>query len=172
MHLRSCRSPLPSLLACGLLATGVRAIPATPQAPTGGGATYTNSTPVAILDLATANSTIVVSGALPSLLDLNLRTFITHTFAADLDITLTSPAGTVVTVTTDNGAGNNDVFNGTHWDNDAGDPVTDAVFADAVVETPLAPEESFAAFVGEDPNGTWTLTITDDAGADVGTLQS
>ncbi len=172
MHLRSSRFPLASSLAFGLLAAGAPARPALLQSPTGGGATYTNSTPVAILDLATVNSTIVVSGALPSLLDLNLRTFITHTFAADLDVTLTSPAGTVVTVTTDNGGGSDDVFNGTDWDNDAGTPVTDAVFANLVVETPLAPEESFAAFAGEDPNGTWTLTITDDLGVDVGVLNS
>ena len=44
-----------------------------------------------------------------------MTTNITHTFAADLDITLTSPAGTVVTLTTDNGAGNDNVFNGTMW---------------------------------------------------------
>src|SRR5262245_48126878 len=169
MRLRSSGLPLASLLICGLLVADVRAVP---QAPNGGGATYTNTTPVAITDVSTVSSTIVVSGALPSILDLNLKTFITHTFAADLDITLTSPAGTVVTVTTDNGAGNNDVFNGTDWDNDGGTPVTDAVFANGVVATPLAPEESFAAFQGEDPNGTWTLAITDDAGGDVGTLSS
>ena len=44
-----------------------------------------------------------------------LMTHITHTFAADLDMTLMSPAGTVVTLTTDNGAGNDNVFNGTLW---------------------------------------------------------
>ncbi|HKB16452.1 MAG TPA: proprotein convertase P-domain-containing protein, partial [Planctomycetota bacterium] len=122
MRLRSSGLPLASLLICGLLVADVRAVP---QAPNGGGATYTNTTPVAITDVSTVSSTIVVSGALPSILDLNLKTFITHTFAADLDITLTSPAGTPVTVTTDNGAGNNDVFNGTDWDNDGGTPVTD-----------------------------------------------
>ncbi len=169
MRLSPSRFQLAACLALGLLAAGV---PAAPQAPTGGGATYTNSTPVAIPDLSTVNSTITVSGALPSLLDLNLRTFITHTFAGDLDITLTSPAGTVVTVTTDNGADNNNVFNGTDWDNDGATPVTDTVFANGVVETPLSPEESFAAFLGENPNGTWTLKITDDAGGDVGTLNA
>ncbi|MDO8548615.1 MAG: T9SS type A sorting domain-containing protein, partial [Ignavibacteria bacterium] len=33
-------------------------------------------------------------------------------------------------------------------------------------------EESFAAFLGEDPNGTWILTISDDADGDGGTLDS
>ena len=64
-------------------------------------------------------STLVIAGAGTSILDVDLTTFLTHTFAADLDITLTSPAGTVVTLTTDNGAGNDNVFNGTVWDDDA-----------------------------------------------------
>ncbi len=138
---------------------------------------FTNSTPVAIPDLTTVSSTIVVAGAPTYLLDLDLTTFITHTFAADLDITLTSPAGTVVTITTDNGGGGVNVFNGTVWDDNAGTanppgPVTDNAFVSGVVETPLVPEEAMGAFIGEDPNGTWTLTITDDAGGDTGTLNS
>ncbi|HET6204482.1 MAG TPA: proprotein convertase P-domain-containing protein [Planctomycetota bacterium] len=140
------------------------------QSPAGGGASYTNSTPVTILDVSTVSSSITVSGAFPFLLDVNLRTFITHTFAADLDITLTSPSGTVVTITTDNGSGNDNVFNGTVWDDDGGVPVTDATFTNGVVKPLLAPEEAFGALQGEDPNGLWTLTITDDLGADVGTL--
>ena len=68
---------------------------------------FANTTPVAIpTGPGVVTSTIVVSGASPYLLDLNMTTQIQHTFSADLDITLTSPAGTVVTITTDNGAGN------------------------------------------------------------------
>jgi subtilisin-like proprotein convertase family protein len=47
-------------------------------------------------------STLMVSGAGPYLFDLDLTTQLTHTFARALDITLTTPAGTVVTLTTDN----------------------------------------------------------------------
>ena len=65
------------------------------------------------------SATIVVSGYPPYLSDLDVLTNITHTFAADMDITLTSPAGTVVTLTTDNGAGNDNTFNGTLWDDQA-----------------------------------------------------
>ena len=36
----------------------------------------------------------------------------------------------------------------------------------------LTPEEPLAAFIGEDPNGTWTLTIGDDGATDAGTLAS
>jgi subtilisin-like proprotein convertase family protein len=136
-----------------------------------------NNTPAAIPDNTPAGitSAIVVAGAGAYLCDLNLTTFITHTFPGDLDITLTSPAGTVVTLSTDNGGSSDDAFNGTVWDVDAGDTnapggVNDVTYAAGVVETPVAPEESFAAFTGENPNGTWTLAIVDDAGGDVGTL--
>ncbi len=156
-----------------------------PPAPPGCGpatVVFTNGTPVTIpTGPAVVSSTITVGGALPFLWDLNLTTFITHTFAGDLDITLTSPGGTIVTVTTDNGSLNDDVFNGTNWD-DSANPlgqvpyanndglVTDSVYANLVVETPLVPEEAFGAFIGEDPNGDWTLTISDDAAGDGGIL--
>jgi subtilisin-like proprotein convertase family protein len=112
---------------------------------------------------------------------LNLRTNIQHTFAGDLDITIQSPAGTVVTVTTDNGGGNDNVFDGTLWDdsaNPSGLPpygsnnglVTDHAYADLTLASPLAPEEALSAFVGENPNGTWTITISDDQAGDGGSL--
>ena len=122
-------------------------------------------------------STINVSGAGVFLTDLDLKTFIRHTNASNLDITLTSPAGTVVTVTTDNGGTNDNVFNGTLWDDQA-DPgnhsggflVTTASYADKTVETKLVPEEAFGAFIGENPNGVWTLRISDDQDLDGGSL--
>jgi uncharacterized repeat protein (TIGR01451 family) len=128
-------------------------------------------------------STLVVAGAGTSILDVDLTTFLTHTFAADLDITLTSPAGTVVTLTTDNGAGNDNVFNGTVWDDDANPAgqvpyttnnglVTDHAYVNLTLASPLVPEEALAAFIGEDPNGTWTITISDDLAGDGGSLDS
>ncbi len=116
--------------------------------------------------------TAVVSGADPYLWDLNLTTFITHTFAADLDITLTSPAGTIVTITTDNGGGNDDVFNGTVWDDNANDPVTDHTFTNLTLASPLSPEGRLSAFRGQNPNGVWTLTVADDLGGDFGNLSA
>ncbi len=145
--------------------------------------TASNPTPLAIADQGVVTSSLEVSGAGPYLWDVDVLTTITHTWPDDLEITLRSPAGTIVTLTTDNGDGNNDVFGGTLWDDDA-DPdgtipygsndglVTDANYDNAVVETPLAPEEPLAAFTGENPNGTWTLTIADDGPQDVGTMSA
>ena len=153
-------------------------------APTVATTSATNTTPLAIpAGPAVVSSNIIVSGAGTQLLDVNLTTFLTHTFASDLDITLRSPSGTVVTLTTDNGAGNDNVFNGTIWDDDAnpGGQVpyatnngmaTDHSYVNLTTASPLAPEEALAAFIGENPNGTWTLTISDDLGGDGGNLAS
>ena len=158
-----------------------------PPSPTGCAPTlanFTNATPVAIpTGPAVVTSTISVSGAQTYLWDVDVTTFITHTFAADLDITIQSPAGTVVTLTTDNGAGNDNVFNGTVWD-DSANPlgqvpytsnngmVTDHAYVNLTPASPLVPEEALAAFVGEDPNGDWTITISDDLAGDGGSLDS
>src|SRR5438552_1714978 len=82
-----------------------------------------------------------------------------HMFNAYLDITLQSPAGTVVTITTDNGGSNDDVFNGTVWDDQANPGgqvpyttnnglVTDQAYVNLVTATPLVPEEAMGAFIG------------------------
>jgi uncharacterized repeat protein (TIGR01451 family) len=161
-----------------------RVAPGPPPACNTALTTVTNNTPVPIPGgPAVVTSTLVVSGAGTYIHDVDLTTFITHTFASDLDITLLSPGGTVVTLTTDNGGGNDNVFNGTIWDDDA-DPdgqvpytsndglVTDSTYANNVLESPLVPEEAMGAFIGEDPNGTWTITISDDLGGDSGSLNS
>ena len=76
---------------------------------------HSNNTQAAIVDPGTITSTIVVSGVDTMLKDVDVTTFIRHTASADLDITLTSPAGTTVMLTTDNGGSFDDVFNGTVW---------------------------------------------------------
>lgn len=126
--------------------------------------------PGPILDVATVSYQCPVGGVDDFLWDIDLTVAIQHTFAADMDIRLISPAGTVLPVSTDNGGGFDDVFNGTLFDDNANDPVTDHVYANLVVAPVLSPEGRFAAYRGEDPNGIWTLEIVDDAGGDVGNL--
>ena len=147
-------------------------------------ATFTNSTPVPIpTGPAVVSSNIVVAGAGAYLRDADVQTFITHTFAADLDVTVRSPAGTVVTLTTDNGGSNDNVFNGTVWDDDANPAgqvpyvtdnglATDHAYVNLTLASPLVPEEAMGAFIGENPNGTWTLTVSDDLAGDGGSIDS
>jgi len=147
-------------------------------------ATFTQATPVAVpTGPAVVTSTVLVSGASTYLWDVDVTTFLLHTFPGDLDITITSPAGTVVTLTTDNAGTNDNVYNGTVWDDDANPGglvpyvsnnglVTDHVYVNLTLASPLVPEESLAAFVGENPNGTWTLTVSDDLAGDGGSIDS
>ena len=48
--------------------------------------------------------------------------------------------------------------------------VTDTVYTNLVPKTTLVPEEALGAFIGEDPNGVWTLTIADQTTGDGGSL--
>lgn len=139
--------------------------------------------PIAIPAAGTSlsSTSIAVAGAGAALTDIDVTTNVPHTFPGDIDMTLESPAGTVVTLTTDNGGTNENVFNGTTWDDDA-DPgtqvpydidenlVTEHTYADNVLASPLVPEESLGAFVGQNPNGLWTLTVSDDSTGDGGSL--
>lgn len=145
--------------------------PAAPLGTTTSTSLFSNITSQAIPNPGTITSVINVTTANTYLWDLDLTTFITHTSNEDLDITLTSPAGTVVAITTDNGAGV-DNFNGSLWDDNSGSPVTDFAHLNGLTSTPLVAEGALGAFIGENPNGNWTLTITDDSAGATGSLVS
>lgn len=172
-----------SLFEGGSLASWSLAITSLPTAPSESTFNFSNNTAAAISASGTplVTSNITVSGAGTSVTDLNLTTTITHTTNQDLDITLRSPAGTVVTLTSDNGGTFDNVFNGTLWDDDANAAgqvpytnnqglATDRTYANLVIATPMVPEEAMGAFIGENPNGIWTLTISDDNNNDGGSL--
>src|SRR5690606_19917535 len=76
-------------------------------------------TPVPIPSSGLAESQITVAGAGNIIVDLNVITNITHTFPGDLDMVLISPAGTIVTLSTDNGSSFDNVYDGTLWDDSA-----------------------------------------------------
>ncbi|MCO4773092.1 MAG: proprotein convertase P-domain-containing protein, partial [Deltaproteobacteria bacterium] len=102
------------------------------------------------------------------IVDIDVRLDIDHTFVADLEIFLTSPGGTVVELTTDNGGSGND-FIGTVFDDEAVDPITGIPNTGSYTGRYI-PEGALSGFDGENPAGTWSLAITDDAGADTGTV--
>ena len=145
-------------------------------------------TPLPLGVTTTVTFPIVISGAGPFVLGVEVTTFARSNNSADFDITLTSPAGTVVTLTSDNGVIWDNVFDGTVWRDNANPGGTvpyagtgsvgnnqglaqDHFYVNLTVATPLAPEEALSAFLGEEPNGTWTLTVRDDrADAGMGTF--
>lgn len=161
--------------ASGVLNAASMTITTCDAAPTVTTATASVTQPVGILDQATAQSVVVLGVAGSTLTRITCTTSIRHTACGQLIVTLTSPQGTVVTLTSGNGGANANVFNGTVWRDDAGTflppgPVTDALFVNNVTSTPLCPEEAMGAFLGENPNGLWKLSITDTAPGNTGTL--
>ena len=96
--------------------------------------------------------------------DVVLTTDIPHEWSGDLDITLTSPRGTVALITNGNPRGASAMFDnvyaGTIW-SVLGPPVTLEAMVDGTAELMLGAEEPLSVFAGEDPQGLWTLSITD-----------
>ncbi|PHR72480.1 MAG: hypothetical protein COA67_04345 [Lutibacter sp.] len=115
----------------------------------------------------TITSTLDIAAGV-NITDVNIQINISHTWNSDLDITLTSPNGTVVELTSDNG-GSGDNYTDTIFDDQAGTSITSG---SSPFTGSFSPEGSLSAFNGESSFGTWTLTVTDDTSADGGTLNS
>src|SRR5690349_17607747 len=149
---------------CGGLDSG------TPGATVGGSMT---SAPIAILDYTTITDTITIGGLGAQTFDVDLNVNIVHTWNSDLVIKLTSPAGTIATVSAYNGGSYDDVFNGTLFDDESANDVLTYGYVNGVAAPDLRPESGFnALFRGENPNGVWTLSVEDTAGADQGFLNN
>jgi subtilisin-like proprotein convertase family protein len=136
---------------------------------------YTNSVSTPIPDNASINPTVSVTGLPYRISEVKVFTKTPHTASTDLDIFLTSPAGTQIALVTDRAGINDNVFNGTLWYDNATKQVASVtnVYADNVVETELIPEGCLGAFKGENPNGTWTLNVADDnANGELGNLDN
>lgn len=127
--------------------------------------------PIAISESGAGNSytsVINVASNFP-ITDVNVTLDITHTWDDDLVITLTSPNGTIVELSSNNG-GSGDNYTGTIFDQEStGGPITGGV---APFTGSFVPEGDLSTLYGEMSAGTWILTIVDDANLDGGTLNS
>jgi subtilisin-like proprotein convertase family protein len=121
--------------------------------------------PTPIADLTTITSTLFFTG-LSTISDVNLTLDVTHTFASDLNAYLISPSGTRVELFNHVGGGENDLQN-TTLDDEADLPITAGL---APFTGSFRPDGLLGDFDGEDPNGIWTLEITDDSVGDSGVL--
>jgi len=131
------------------------------------GTTYTSDTDVAISDYTTITSTIEITDA-TTIQDLNVQINLTHTFDADLSIYLIAPDGTRIALSLNNGDGDENYTN-TTFDDEASTSITSG---SAPFSGTFSPTDLLSLLDGLSLNGTWTLEITDSAGADVGTLLS
>ena len=131
---------------------------------------FTYNTVTAIPDLGTINPTFTVSGITANICKVSITLNITHPLPTDLNIYLISPSGNKVKLTTGNGLGPN--FTNTTFDDTAHLSIAYVTAAMAPYSGYYEPENSLSHFIGEVANGTWTLSINDGRGGNVGTFQS
>lgn len=117
-------------------------------------------TPVALL------STMEVTDLPSQIEDVNVRLNISHSFDEDLTVELTSPSGAKVVLFSNIG-GSGDNFLSTVLDDQAS---ADIGSGTAPFTGVFRPEESLSRLIGLEPNGDWTLTVTDNSPGDVGVL--
>ena len=138
---------------------------------------FDNNASAPIPDLGTLNSPINVTGIATSVRRVVVSLHITHTSLEDLDISLISPGGVVVELTSDNGGTASDYGTAcadnqrTRFEAGAANLIANG---SAPFVGVFAPEGALTAFngdVGSDVNGVWTLRVVDDAGGAVGTLR-
>ena len=127
-----------------------------------------------ILDLQTINVPVTVYG-LPN--NINITSFgleqvcinLTHTYLADLNISLVAPDGTVVTLIANIGGGDDD-FQNTCLRADVTSTVGSGVAPYSGIFKPMG--QIGLVNNGQNPNGIWFLRINDNYGADQGFLQN
>src|SRR4051812_12956034 len=106
--------------------TSATAVASAPPTPRNCGTTVfgspTNLTSTVVPDNGVATSTIAVAGLAPHIHDVDVLTNLSHTDPLDVDMTVTSPEGTVVTPTKDNGGLAGKLFAGARGGGDAAPP--------------------------------------------------
>jgi len=146
---------------------------------------YGNAPGLATMDNALVTDMVAVPATTEIVSDVNVSVDITHTWSADLEVTLTSPAGTTVALVYDACGADDDIV-ATFDDAAAGLPPSSGGTCPAT-NGPYQPEsnlgtvagantapgvQGLSSFNGEDPSGMWTLNVYDDGGGDGGTVNS
>jgi subtilisin-like proprotein convertase family protein len=138
------------------------------------GAYSSGNLSVPLPDLSTVDIPINVpdTGAVT---DVNVKIRLNHTFDGDLNISLISPDGTAVDLSSGNGGGGDNFGAGA---NDCSGQPT--VFDDSAAATIISgtspftgsfkPEQPLSTFNGKSTAGVWKLRVTDTANLDTGTL--
>ncbi|MBS0195258.1 MAG: hypothetical protein JSR77_00710 [Planctomycetes bacterium] len=128
-----------------------------------------DSFPISIPDFVDPNpgiatSTDVISGSFEAIQAIKVCIGLTHTFPGDLIVDLSNSVRTVRLLNRQGGSAD---VGGTYcFDSSSTTPFTGGA------PGTFAPFESLAAFAGDSLDDTWTLTVSDNAGLDVGTIDS
>ncbi len=159
-------------------AQGVFVIPFTKSASGAPGSVTSvtsSDVPVPILDFTTSNSTVAVTGVTGVVNTATVSLHLTHTFDADINISLVAPDGTTIIPLASGRGGSGDNFGSACTSNS-----TQTTFDDAAANSisqgaapfigSFRPESPLSALRGQNPNGIWTLRIADGFGVDEGEL--
>lgn len=168
---------LGSNVACGstiqlsLRVTAAEGGPFTFQLSNPVGGSLQPDVPLAIPDNGSVTSDLVVAQNV-TLSDVNVRVQINHTYVGDLVVSLRSPAGTTVTLLNRPSSGDcsNDNMNVTFDDSSGFDLQNHCPGTTPWYSGVARPSQPLSAFNGQSSAGTWRLTVSDNAGADTGTL--
>lgn len=116
----------------------------------------------------TINSTLVVPTASNQIIsDINVNVNITHTWVADLVLTLISPTGTQIQLVSGQ-CSSNDNVNAT-FDDSGNSPTCGGT---PTISGFVIPAQALSALNGQNSQGTWTLRVLDTANGDGGSLNS
>ncbi|MEO1528788.1 MAG: proprotein convertase P-domain-containing protein [Planctomycetota bacterium] len=129
---------------------------------------FLEDTDVNIVDNTTATSTQTVSGYSGTPADIDVIINGTHTFTGDVTFELQGPGGQTATLFQRRGGGGDD-FVMMRLDDEATTPISGGA---APFTGSFIPETPLSVFDGIDPNGDWTLSVSDGAGGDTGVLDN
>jgi subtilisin-like proprotein convertase family protein len=138
---------------------------------------FDNTTPLVIPDNTTVESSITVSGLTGSISNVTASFHLTHTFDADLVISLVGPDATIIPLSVENGGSANNygtacspLTSRTTFDDSAANYIT---HGSAPFTGRFRPEKPLTAFNGKSgaaANGTWKLRFVDGFAGDTGNL--
>ena len=157
-----------------------------------GASTFSNPAPISIPNSGAAApypSTVNVSGISPNIAGVTVTlTDLEHSLPDDVDVLLVGPTGEKTLLMSDTGGGGN--LNGIDltFDDDAAGTLPDATqivsgtfkptnlgagdtFPAPAPAGPYPDPQSLSRFIGENPNGTWSLYIHDDGGGNDGDIE-
>ncbi|PWB72236.1 MAG: hypothetical protein C3F15_11575, partial [Holophagae bacterium] len=163
-----------STVACGstiqltLRVTAAEGGPFTFQLTNPVGGSLQPDVPLAIPDNGSVTSNLVVTQNV-TLSDVNVRVQIDHTYVGDLIVSLRSPAGTTVTLLNLPACGDSNM--NVTFDDSSGVNLQNHCAGTTPWYSGVArPYQPLSSFNGQSSAGTWTLTVSDNAVGDSGTL--
>ena len=147
---------IPVLLACAIVAAAADAAVNT----------YSSSPATVVPSVGSVSTTINVPDA-GIINDIDLTVTLRHPILADVQIHLEDPSGGVsrLAFNRDGGVGDG-LFNVTFDDSAGGPPPGFLTNGQCLTNQTYTPAETFLPFAGSQMQGTWTLTIVDNAGPD------